>query len=110
VRIRVSSFSRSKPPDRSVLELLVRLCAGEIQSRCAIKSQQMSDRGHCVQMISTGRRIQLVNTVAARSSRNYTAMCFAFLPFAVSLAFLAATAALDAGVTPNYQIQLDSLR
>ena len=70
----------------------------------------MTDRGHCVHVISTGRRIQLVNTVAARSSRNYTVMCFTFLPFAASLAFRAATAALDVGVTPNYQIQLDSLR
>ncbi len=72
----------------------------------------MTDRGHCVHVISTRRRIDLVKTVASRGrgSRSHAATRFACLPLAVSLAFLAATAALDAGVTPNYQIQLDSLR
>jgi len=72
----------------------------------------MIDRGHCVHVISIRRRIQVVKTVAsrARNSRKHTATRFAFLAFAASLAFLAASAALDAGVTPIYQIQLDSSR
>src|SRR5258706_174618 len=41
----------------------------------------------------------------AHSSRNHAATRSPFLRFAVSLEFLTATAALDAGVTPNYQIQ-----
>ena len=93
-------------------ELLVRFCAGETQSRCATKSRQMIDRGHCVHVISIRRRIQVVKTVAsrARNSRKHTATRFAFLAFAASLAFLAASAALDAEVTQIYQIQLDSSR
>jgi hypothetical protein len=120
-----SSFSQMPPPRAfasprargrnqriTPCELLVRLCAGETQSRCATKSRRMIDRGHCVHVISIRRRIQVVKTVAsrARSSRNHAATRFAFPSFAVSLALLAATAALGAGVAPNYQIQLDSSR
>ena len=43
-RVRVCSFPWSKPPDRTALELLVRLCATEIQSRCATNGRQIPDR------------------------------------------------------------------
>jgi len=88
--------------DRTVLELLVRLCGGEIQSRCATKGRQMTDRDHRVHVISIGDGSARQNGCG---SRNRAATRAPFLRFAVSLAFLTATAALDAGVTPNYQIQ-----
>jgi hypothetical protein len=71
----------------------------------------MPARGR-VQIISARRRIQLVKTVAScgRSLVQPRGDALRFPVFAVSLAFLAASAALDAGVTPNYQIELDSLR
>src|SRR6267154_2920630 len=39
-----SSFPWSKSPDRTALGLLVRLCAAEIQSRCATNGRQVPDR------------------------------------------------------------------
>jgi hypothetical protein len=73
----------------------------------------MTDRDHRVHAISIRRRIELVETIASRGSRsrNQAATRFVcFLPFAVSLAFLAATAALNGGATPDFQIHVDFLR
>ena len=49
-----SSCTWSKSADRTVLGLLVRLCAGEIQSRCATKGRQMTDRCHRGRVNSIG--------------------------------------------------------
>jgi len=105
-----SSFPRSKPPDRTALELLVR--SARLRFRAAARPTVDRYRIALRPRHFDKATDQLFKTLAfrGRSSRNHTATRFAFLPFSVSLAFLAATAALDAGVTPNYQIQLDSLR
>src|SRR5882762_10605419 len=44
-RVRVSSCSWSKPLDRTVLELLVRLRGAEIQRRCTIKVDRSPTAG-----------------------------------------------------------------
>jgi hypothetical protein len=107
-----SSRSRGqKPPDRTGLDLLVRLRAGEIQSRCATNGRQMTARPlrprHFDKATESARQNGCVLRPQLVQPRGDA---LRFPAFAVSLAFLAASATLDAGVTPNYQIQLDSLR
>jgi len=67
--VRVASSSWSKPLDRTVLDLLVRLCAGEIPSRW---SRPRVDRWPTATTASTPfrqkRRMELVKTVASRGS------------------------------------------
>jgi len=100
-----SSFPRSKPPDR--MHLNFQSASARLRFRAAARPTVDRYRIALRPRHFDKARDQLVKTLASRgrSSRGHTATRFAFLPFSASLAFLAATAALDAGVTPNYQIQ-----
>jgi len=108
-RVRVSSFWWSEPPDRTASELLVRLASVRFRAaarptldRCPLAPASTSFRQG--DEFSSSKRLRPAAAVQPRGD------ALRFPVFAVSLAFLAASAALDAGVTPNYQIQLDSLR
>src|SRR5882757_800152 len=109
-RVRVSSFWWSKSPDRTASELLVRLASVRFRgprdqrSTDARSRQRPHHFGKATNSVRQNGCVLRPQLVQPRGD------ALRFPVFAVSLAFLAASTALDTGVTPNYQIQLDSLR
>jgi hypothetical protein len=113
-RVRVSSFPWSKPPDRTALELLVRLCAGETPVRFRGAARSTVDRCPIAATASTSFRQgdgvnsskRLRSAAAARGTtrRRASLSCFrreSRVSRRERRTFRVASAALDAGVTPK---------